>query len=265
VSRYVRTGHDRRQLTPGAFQEPAQDKRSTVRREPCILAAPSRRQRGPMKIVKHVPKVVSLPLVLCATACAGEPRVLAPRTPPARQMPAVALPESPLSPDQARVVLDTTDGPMRLTVQSDPSFVPPGADRAPSRVGELCTTPCVADLPVGRYRLFLAPTGGASTGDADDITLSHGLTIYRRAPGKYETPSLTNAIPPAVLLAASLVLTVLAPLAAASASDNGGRTGALVLTGLGVAGLIGGGLWLYDARRATQQEGATAVWQQATR
>ena len=46
-------------------------------------------------------------------------------------------------------------------------------------------------------------------------------------------------------------------------TDDGARTGALVLTGAGVAAIIGAGIWLYDSRRAVQQQGATTVWQEA--
>jgi hypothetical protein len=229
------------------------------------MAAPSAVQGvSGMSCVRCV-KAFVVPVSIGVSACAGEPRTLEPRSPPPRQMPAVALPPTPLAPGQARVVFEGIDGPMRLSVQSDPTFVPPGADRAPSRVGELCVTPCVADLPAGRYRLFLAPTGSVSSGDTDDITVSPGLTVYRRAPGKYETPSFANAIPPALLLTVSLVLTVWAPLIAAASNDSGTRTGWLAVAGLAVAGDIGGGFWLYDSRRAIQQQGATTLWQESTR
>jgi hypothetical protein len=188
--------------------------------------------------------------------------VLLPRAPPPRELPPIGLPSAPVPPGQARVVLDTTDGPMRVSVQSDPTFVPPGADRPPSRAGELCITPCVADLPMGRYRLFLSSTGADSRGDTDDILLGHGTTVYRRAPGKYETPSLTNAIPPAILVTLGIVLVVWSPLVAAATDDSGTRTAGIALTGLGLASLVGGGIWLYDSRRAVEQEGATTLWQE---
>ncbi len=180
-------------------------------------------------------------------------------------MPAITLPSTPVPSGQARVVLDATDGPMRVSVQSDPTFVPPGADRPPSRAGELCVTPCVVDLPVGRYRLFLSSTGPESHGDTDDILLEQGTTVYRRAPGKYETPSLTNAIPPALLVTLGIVLVVCSPLVAAATDDSGTRTAGIALTGLGVASLVGGGIWAYDTRRAVQQDGATTLWQEPAR
>ncbi len=206
-------------------------------------------------------------VALGVSSCAGEPRVLPPRTPPERQVPNVALPQRAPAGGEGRVVLDTTDGPMRVTVQSDPTFVPTGFDRPPSRVGELCITPCVADLPVGRYRLFLSSTTAEATGDTDDLTLGAGLTVYRRAPGKYETPSFSNALPPALLLSVSVLAVSLGTMfgsLAIATGDSRAATGSLIVAGLGVAGCIGGGIWLYDARRAIQQNGATTTWQEAT-
>jgi hypothetical protein len=161
------------------------------------------------------------------------------------------------------VVLDTTDGPMRVTAQADSTFVPPGASVAPSRTGELCLTPCVADLPTGRYRLFMSSAGG-ERGDTDDLLVREGTTVYRRAPGKYETPSISNRVPPALVLTLGLVLTSVGLVVAAgssTSSQSSSMTVGFLLTGLGGAMAVGGGFWLYDASRAVRQSGATTVWQ----
>jgi hypothetical protein len=161
------------------------------------------------------------------------------------------------------VVLDTTDGPMRVTAQADSSFVPPGSSVAPSRTGELCLTPCAADLPTGRYRLFMSSVDGEH-GDTDDLIVREGTTVYRRAPGKYETPSISNRVPAALVLSLGLVLTSVGLVVAAgssTSSQSSSMTGGLLLTGLGGAIAVGGGFWLYDASRAVRQSGATTVWQ----
>jgi len=195
------------------------------------------------------------------TACAGEPRVLEPRTPPSREMPSVPLPPSPPPQGSGRVILDTTDGPMRVTAQADTSFVPPGASAAPSRTGELCVTPCAADLPEGRYRLFLSSVDGEH-GDTDDLVVSSGLTVYRRAPGKYVTPSVANRVLPAIVVAVGAVLASVGLVIAAGASGpNDNPAPGLVLGGVGAAAAIGGGFWAYDASRAVEQRGATTSWQ----
>ena len=200
---------------------------------------------------------------MCAAGCAAPPYVLDPRTPPAREMPAVALPSTPPAPGAARVVLDTLDGPMRVSVQSDTTFVPPGSSRPPSRVGDLCVTPCVADIPAGRYTLFLAPTAANARGDTDDAIFGEGLNVYRRAPGKYETPSLGGLVLPGIVMVAGWVLAtfgmVLAIAANGPNADTNRAVGGIML-GTGVAAGIGGIIWMYESNRATQQDGATTAW-----
>lgn len=206
------------------------------------------------------PLVCVLPWVI--SACAGEPRVLPPRSPPPRELPSIALPDGPLPPDHGRVVLDATDGPMRVVAEYDPKFSPPGAPRIEGRTGELCTTPCVADLPAGRYRLYLSSVDGEARGDTDDLVVQSGLMAYRRAPGRYTTPTISNGIAPAALLLASTFAVIGgAMLLSQSDGDTGTSAGGFVLVGAGIGGAIGGGIWAYDASRAEQQEGSTTTWQ----
>jgi hypothetical protein len=222
--------------------------------------------------MRRVPDVLALLIPLSTAACAGEPRVIEPRTPPPHEIPSVQLPPYPPRPGEGRIVLDTTDGPMRLSMASDPSFVPPGASTAPSRAGELCLTPCVADLPFGKYRLFMTAENGEH-GDTDDLLVGQGLTVYRRAPGKYTTPTIADRIAPGALLVLGITLfsvgTVLASSAAAS-SATGSSSGesavpGLLLAGAGVGLGIGGGIWVYEASRAIRQRGATTTWTEPLR
>jgi hypothetical protein len=182
-------------------------------------------------------------------------------------MPSVQLPPSPPAAGNGRVVLDTTDGPMRVFMEADPSFVPPGAKAPPSRSGELCVTPCVADLPVGKYRLFMSAEGGEQHGDTDDLLVGEGVTYYRRAPGKYTTPTIPEKVPPWLVIGLGAVLMPVGfALAVSSAAPNGGSgdpVPGLLLVGAGIGLGIGGGVWLYEASRATRQRGATTTWTEA--
>jgi hypothetical protein len=157
------------------------------------------------------------------------------------------------------VIVDTTDGPMRVTAQYDPSFVPPGAPPIAGRTGELCTTPCVADLPLGRYRLFFLAAQGESRGDSDDLQVAPGVTFYRRAPGTYTAPSINNQIPPTAIIILGVALLVTGSLMSARKDPE---APGLVLLGAGFAATTAGGIWFYNASRAVQQQGATTTWTQ---
>jgi hypothetical protein len=176
-------------------------------------------------------------------------------------MPNVALPSTPLPQQRARVVIDTTDGPMLVAVRYDPSFIPPGGAPSTTQSGELCTTPCVADLPVGKYRLFLSATGGTdpSMGDTDDVKLAEpGVYVYRRAPGRYDTPSPTAQIGPVTLVVLSSVALVAGFVILGADSENQAAGGALI--GGGIAGSIGGWIWSYEASRAEKQDGRSTFF-----
>jgi hypothetical protein len=126
------------------------------------------------------------------------------------------------------------------------------------RSGELCRTPCVVDLPYGRYRLFLSGIG-APRGDSDDVEIAEGLNVYRRAPGSYETPTISNQIGPAAIVALGIVLATAGVVA--SAMEDSHVAGPAMIGG-GIALGIGGGIWTYNASRATRQDGATTFWRQ---
>lgn len=210
------------------------------------------RRPGPFSRVLQI-AIASSTIVL---GCAGEPRTLPPREPPTRMVPPVPLPPQPIPPGNGRLVIDATDGPMRVAATYDPTFSPPGGQAQTARSGELCTTPCVVDLPKGKYRLFFSATQAtdAAAGDADDVRVDEGVQIYRRAPGRYQTPSPTDEILPAVALGASLVAIVAG--GGISATNQNNRTGGALLLGVGIAGTIGSSIWIYDTSRATQQDGA---------
>jgi hypothetical protein len=212
---------------------------------------------------KWWPRVGASFASVLAVGCTGEPRILPPRTAPPRDVPALSQPGNPLPERYARIVLDTTDGPMRVEARNDPSFVPAGGPMTATRSGELCVTPCIVDLPVGRYRLYFSATEhvDAGSGDTDDLVVPEpGHYVFRRAPGQYRTPSIAEAIPPgAVIVLSSVALS--AGLFIAGTNEDATTVG-LGLSALGLAGGIAGGIWAYDASRATQQQGTTTFWRQ---
>src|SRR5690349_9664732 len=125
-------------------------------------------------------------LIAACVGC-GTPRVLAPRALPARKLPRIELPAQPPAEGFGRVVIDTTDGAMDVVAQSLQTFA--GAATQPAQAGLLCRTPCVVDLPYGRYTLYFSGLAGdESRGDVAPLEVHAGLTVLRRAPGKYETP-----------------------------------------------------------------------------
>ena len=203
-------------------------------------------------------------LLLALGACTNEPKILPPRTPPPRAAPPVAVPPMPPGAGYGRVVLHATDGPMRVTARADQAFVAPGMQVPSTRTGELCTTPCVVDLPQGVYKLYLVSTDGSVPGgDVDTLQVREGLTYYVRAPGRSEPRTWLPAVPFALTLVGAVALT--GGLLLLSGEDQTAQTtGVLLLVGGGAA-VVTGGIMYYDASRGTQQAGATTTWSEAPR
>jgi len=173
------------------------------------------------------------------------------------------MPAQQLQAGYARIVLDAVDQPMRVAVRHDPTFVPPGGRPDTSKSGPLCVTPCVADLPAGRYRLYLSSLGDGDTGsgDTDDVEFGPGAYVYLRAPGRYQTPTPSAQVLPAVVMSLGVTTMLLGAVALGDAySHSTNPAGGYALMALGLGGTIGGGLWWYDRSRAIRQEGATSLW-----
>lgn len=218
------------------------------------------------KSTADVPRqsVATAGCLILLLGCAGAPRVIAPRQPPPRDPPVVPMPAEPVPAGHARVVLDTVDQPMRVTAQAEVGFVPPGGRPDTSESGPLCVTPCVADLPAARYRLYFSSLDAddPSTGDTDDLELSPGYYVYRRAPGRYETPSPSAQVLPVIVVTLGMTALVLGSVALSHhySYSQGSAAGGYGLLALGLGGTIGGGIWWYDSSRAIRQEGATSFW-----
>ena len=200
-------------------------------------------------------------LLVPVGACAGQPKILAPRLPPAAFAPPVALPLAPPARDHGRVVIWTTDGPMHVIAQGQQEFQPSAVNG--TRTGELCVSPCVVDMPPGKYKLFMTDARqGGNAGDVDDLTVGTDLTYYLRAPGRFEHPTW---IPAAPTLVATLGVTLAAVGLFWAVSNAGSESSAssrpgLMLFGVGVAVGIGGSVLIYDAQRGSIQQGATTSW-----
>jgi hypothetical protein len=191
---------------------------------------------------------------LLTGGCVGEPRMLPPRTPPAAIVPPVALPPAPPKPGLGRVVLWSTDGQMSVVAQGAQAFQATQAAKS----GELCVTPCVADMPPGNYTLYLQGLGPNASGDVDQLMVSDRLTYYLRAPGHFEHPTWIPAGPTIVSTLGVVLATV--GLALLGGQSSGTRTSGIFLVGIGAAVGIGGGVLIYDAQRGKIQKGATTTW-----
>lgn len=193
-------------------------------------------------------------------ACAGAPRQLEPRTAPARVAPAISVPREPIAAGSGRVVLGTTDTPMKITAQADTTFVPPGATIAPTRSGDLCTTPCIVDLPLGRYKLYMRGAGAATAhGDVDELLVQPGVNYYVRAPGRFEPPEWIPIVPTLLVIAGAGLFAGGAVLAATEDRVSSQVLGGTLMLG-GVSLSVVGGVMSYNKSRATIQEGATSAW-----
>jgi hypothetical protein len=193
------------------------------------------------------------------TGCVGSPKVLDPRSPPPKQPPPVQAPRAELPQGHGRVVLHTTDEPMQITARADASFVPPGHSVAPTRSGELCVTPCVVDLPVGRYKLFMTSADGSHEhGDTDHLTVRDGVNYYVRAPGRFEPPTWTPAVPALFMVGAALLFAT--GVVVAIDEDSGRQVMGMAIAGAGLGIGVVGGIMAYDQGRGTIQEGATTAW-----
>jgi hypothetical protein len=201
---------------------------------------------------------VGVAALTVSVGCVGAPKVLPPRTPPDAVPPPVSLPAAPPANDRARVVIFTTDGPMRVVAEAAPQFQARAAEQP--RSGELCVSPCVVDVPPGRYRLFLENVnlgaGGATGGDVDDLQLPPGLTYYLRAPGHFEHPTWIPWAPFLVGVTGIIVASIGLGLAATGEHETPG----LVVLGAGLGLAIGGSVYAYDAQRGSIQQGATTQW-----
>jgi hypothetical protein len=151
---------------------------------------------------------------------------------------------------------------MHVVAQADRTFVPPGHSVPPTRTGDLCpSTPCVADLPVGRYKLYISSADGSfKHGDTDELNVTDGVTYYVRAPGRYEPPEWLRVFPVVLVTGAAALAIAGTVLAVNDDGSSQSRTAGYVMMGGGVAIGIWGGIELYDASRAKQQEGTSTVW-----
>lgn len=166
-------------------------------------------------------------------------------------MPVVQLPSTPIPPGYGRVVIDATDGPMDVVAKTDGAF----SNNTPGRSGFLCRTPCVADLPLGSYKLFFSGLeGDDARGDVARLEVGEGLNVLRRAPGKYDTPDQDPAL--------GIVVAVLGTVMLSSGtyfivSDE--EAGGVALMTVGAGAMIGGFVMAAPGP-AEEQAGTTTAW-----
>jgi hypothetical protein len=206
-------------------------------------------------------------LAVFATGCInkGEMRVLPPRPAPAQRQVAAPAPAQPVPEGHGRLLVDTTDGSMSVNARFKQGFVAPGNKPSSSRQGELCTTPCGADLPFGRYELFLyAP--GQHGGDSFEVDVTEGTTHVLRAPTRTTAPTFVDTSS-GVMIAAGIALMSLSPAILVAGVDEetdtisgGAVAGTVALFSVGAVLAIWGYLNNVEKTRGTTEPGASTIW-----
>lgn len=204
--------------------------------------------------------------------CATGPYRIKPRDPPTRDVRFVEAPLNEQDPDAARILFDTTDGPMRISAKEVISAHSNEVDVKKPRSGYVCTTPCWADLRRGRYSLYLSPPrdedfangivppGSPSTGDSDSIRVEPGRWVYRRAPGHFTPPQPADYVLPSLAVGASVLTLGVGATVWGVSRDPGAEVAAAAVTTAALAGAILGGIWLYRASRGEIQDGSTTFF-----
>jgi hypothetical protein len=148
---------------------------------------------------------------------------------------------------------------MKISVQAAERFsvapqVMPG--------GYVCTTPCVAEMPQGQYKLYLSPIAGGvhMSGDADSLTVAGGTQVYLRAPGHFRHPTQADMVPPAAVLVLSSIALTTGLIFAFQDGNPELQTVGVALSAGAVFGMIGGGYWAYNTGRGEIRPGATTTF-----
>ncbi len=163
----------------------------------------------------------------------------------------------PVSRGEGRVLFGTTDGAMRVSVKKERDLGQEGGSQ-PRVQGYVCTTPCVADLPLGTYRVYLSPGEGSDleSGDSDTLTVKRGTWVYLRAPGQFNRVTVGETYLSAVVVVGA-ALTVLP---GGGLLITGPRAVGGAVVAASVAGTIASGIWAHRLSRGTIQPGATTYF-----
>lgn len=200
-------------------------------------------------------------LSLLSSACSA---VRAPRPAPAAVLPSTlpveSIPQTRPAPGTGRVVLDVVDGPSDLQIKLSPPLTPSGAvEGGAFSYGQwqhLCRTPCVVDLPAGRHDLSIRVQHGNRGGDSDILVVEpEQVTAYRRAI-TIRKSSYIKSYAGYTLLSIGIPVLLTGLLLMPADVDT---SAALIVTGFGAAGTIGGGYLLREGI-PHRYPGATTNW-----
>lgn len=170
-------------------------------------------------------------LLIVTVSCAGTRYIDSDPAPPA-VLPPVALPQEPIPAGMGRVVLDTPEGPASVEI------------KYPTETGAmgwrpLCTSPCVADVPVGNHEISFVMRDNPKRNDTAVVPIAAGTTVYRR--------NLTERDDSAFMLGAgyfvaytgiTVLLIGLLIAAIPDVTGNAGRNTAIVGAGMTVGGSV---------------------------
>lgn len=203
-------------------------------------------------------------------SCVADPILMPERCPPQAIAPPIPMPTTPPAPGMVRTVVHSTDGPTTVSARAEEHFDVPSNKFSFRRQNPLCVTPCVVDLPIGKYQLtFETPAGERLSQDTDTVELKPGVNYLVRAPGK-NYPSQAP-VAPAWVLGAGITSFVVANFLFLGyphlEDENTKKTLGNVSLGLnliGLTGAISGAIWYHQEKYRLQgatQKGASTVWQ----
>ncbi|HEX4405729.1 MAG TPA: hypothetical protein VH560_12915 [Polyangia bacterium] len=217
---------------------------------------------------KNTALAASIALLFALPACA--PEVLPPAAVPSREVPRVAMPESPPAPDHGRVILDAPSRPAsvaRLT-GTGTGTTPRGYALTVDTHKDICrATPCVVDLKKGPQTLLFTPVGDPDHVDQVQVDVGDAPLVVRHENAATDVPrahdtAVIFAIGGAGLIGVGAVATA-AGAAMASAADDKGLSGSRNVEDTGIGTLIGGGVFVVGGliaqalMRGTMRDGAT--------
>lgn len=178
--------------------------------------------------------------LLALAGLVGCARVLMPPPAPPRQSPDLSA-EPPVPEGAGRLYVDVVDGPtpVRSVERSSLRLQIGGGTLLAHRrrTEQLCVTPCLVDLPYGRYELAF-PSRGSGRLETDEINVGPSPMVYRRALGLHDPPGAGHAlgIVSTVFGAIAMVIgTVFLPVGLGTDSDSMARAGGITL---GVGGAL---------------------------
>lgn len=213
--------------------------------------------------MKYFPCLAMISLMTASAVALGcSTRVHAIRTTPERVAPQVSLEPGEPQQGEGRVTIDVVDGPADVgLVRAQSTGVAWSTYSTAVSFGEnvmpVCTSPCVANLPYGNYRIKTSVLSDSSIGDsAGVLVVGQNPSVWRRA------PTITKSRPGLYWGGFIMVTTGLAlgPMLLGFGAADYGATGGLLGTGAVFTAMGLAGIPMMLKGRTEQWPGAQVQW-----